>query len=156
MDHTHKHSVSIYADEWDDAGIMHYRGTGCYGDQSLDYEGNRWLRDAEAKDTGVFLFEKKRSGRYTFCGRVELADEPYRRREPDADGDMRWVWVFPLRVMSEAAERTGGRGRFPVRDHRGCGTIGRSLRCRRAIRSADRPASGERRHHARAGAVVPA
>ncbi len=104
VDHTHKHSVSIYADEWDDAGIMHYRGTGLHGDQSLDYEGNRWLRDAEANDTGVFLFEKKRSGRYAFRGQVELADEPYRRREPDQAGDMRWVWVFPLRVVSEAAD----------------------------------------------------
>jgi len=115
VDHTHKHRVSIYADEWDDAGIMHYRGTGLHGDQSLDYEGNRWLRDAQAKDTGVFLFEKKRSGQYTFCGRVELADEPYRRREPDADGDMRWVWVFPLRVMSEAADEQAAEVDSPVR-----------------------------------------
>lgn len=109
VDHTHKHSVSIYADEWDDAGIMHYRGTGLRGDQSLDYEGNRWLRDSQANDTGVFLFEKKRSGRYTYYGRMELADEPYRRREPDADGGMRWVWVFPLRLASGASsEQTAG------------------------------------------------
>ena len=43
VDQTHKHGASIYADEWDDAGVLHYRGTGLHGDQRLDYEGNRWL-----------------------------------------------------------------------------------------------------------------
>jgi hypothetical protein len=101
VDQTHKHGASIYADEWDDAGVLHYRGTGLRGDQRLDYEGNRWLRDAKAKDTGVFVFEKGKSGRFTFRGPVELADEPYRRREPDIDGESRWVWVFPLRLLDE-------------------------------------------------------
>lgn len=107
VDHTHKHSISIYADEWDDAGVMHYRGTGLRGDQSLKYEGNRWLRDAEKNGTGVFLFEKEQSGRFLFRGTARLADEPYRRREPDADGEMRWVWVFPLSLASEPARQAG-------------------------------------------------
>jgi len=104
VDHTHKHAASIYADEWDEAGVLHYRGTGLRGDQSLEYEGNRWLRDAEANGTGVFLFDKTKSGRYVYQGRVTLVDEAYRRREPDVDGQARWVWVFPLRLVAEAAE----------------------------------------------------
>ncbi|MEI6452060.1 MAG: hypothetical protein WCP98_19215 [Actinomycetes bacterium] len=103
VDHTHKHAASIYADEWDESGVLHYRGTGLRGDQSLDYGGNRRLRDAEAKGTGVFLFDKTRSGRYVYQGRVRLVDESYRRREPDVDGQPRWVWVFPLRLLARAA-----------------------------------------------------
>ena len=41
VDQTHKHGASISADEWDDAGVLHYRGTGLRGDQRLDYEGDR-------------------------------------------------------------------------------------------------------------------
>ena len=101
VDQTHKHGASIYADGWDDAGVLRYRGTGLRGDQRLDYEGNRWLRDAKANDTGVFVFEKGKPGRFTFRGPAELADEPYRRREPDIDGESRWAWVFPLKVIAE-------------------------------------------------------
>jgi hypothetical protein len=43
VDQTPQHGASIYADEWDDTGVLHYRGTGLHGDQRLDYEGNRWL-----------------------------------------------------------------------------------------------------------------
>jgi hypothetical protein len=43
----------------------------------------------------VFVFEKGKSGRCTCRGPVELADGPYRPREPDIDGGSRWVWVFP-------------------------------------------------------------
>ena len=65
-DHTKKSAASIYEDQWDDDGVLHYRGTGLRGDQSLDYEGNRWLRDAEKNGTDVFLFEKEKSGIFAF------------------------------------------------------------------------------------------
>ena len=81
--------------------MLHYRGTGLQGDQRLDCEGNRCLRDAKANDAGVFVFERGKSGRFAFRGPVELADGPHRRREPDIDGESRWVWVFPLRLLDE-------------------------------------------------------
>jgi hypothetical protein len=101
--------TSIYGDEWiDDA--LHYRGTGQRGDQNLDFAGNAKLMHAQRDDTGVFLVERTKHAHYRYLGRVELAGDPYRRNEPDADDRMRLVWVFPLRsvdaetpVLEEAA-----------------------------------------------------
>jgi hypothetical protein len=90
--------TSIYGDEWID-GVLHYRGTGQRGDQSIDFAGNAKLMHAERDDTGVFLVERTKHARYRYLGLVELAADPYRRNEPDADDRMRLVWVFPLRSV---------------------------------------------------------
>jgi len=94
--------TSIYGDEWID-GQLHYRGTGQRGDQSLDFAGNKRLVHANHDGTDVHLVERSTKGRYRCLGRVELAGDAYRRNEVDADGRMRLVWVFPLRVVDAAA-----------------------------------------------------
>jgi hypothetical protein len=90
--------TSIYGDEWID-NVLHYRGTGQRGDQSIDFAGNSKLMHAENGDTDVFLFERTKHARYRYLGLVERTGDPYRRNEPDADGRMRLVWVFPLRLV---------------------------------------------------------
>ncbi len=90
--------TSIYGDEWID-DVLHYRGTGQRGDQSIDFAGNAKLVHAQRDDTGVFLFERTKHARYRYHGRVELTGDPYRRNEPDADDGMRLVWVFPLGLV---------------------------------------------------------
>jgi hypothetical protein len=95
-------AASIYGDEWI-GGVLHYRGTGQRGDQSLDFAGNAKLVHAERDDTGVHVVERSGHGRYRYLGRVELAGDPYRRNESGVDGKMRSVWVFPLKLVDPEA-----------------------------------------------------
>jgi hypothetical protein len=95
--------TSIYGDEWVE-GILHYRGTGQRGDQNIDFAGNKRLMHAAEDETGVHLVERSGKGHYRYLGRVHLAYDPYRRNELDADGKMRLVWVFPLKLLDPAAE----------------------------------------------------
>ena len=107
------HVESIYEDRWDDADALHYTGMGRKGDQSLSFAQNRTL--AESKDNGVavFLFEVFEPKIYTFRGRVELADKPYKETQPDEDGNERIVWMFPLRVLQNSGPLL-----VPDQDHR--------------------------------------
>ncbi len=102
-DHKKFSPTSIYGDEWID-GVLHYRGTGQRGDQDIDFAGNRRLVHAAKDGTGVHLVERCGKGRYRYLGRVDLAGDPYRRNEVDVNGNMRLVWVFPLRLVDTAAE----------------------------------------------------
>ena len=52
----------------------------------------------------MHLVERSGKGRYRYLGPVDLAGDPYRRNELDADGKMRLVWVFPLRLLDPTAE----------------------------------------------------
>jgi hypothetical protein len=102
-DHKKLSGTSIYGDEWID-GVLHYRGTGQRGDQSIDFAGNSRLVHAAGSDTGVHLVERKARGRYRYLGRVALAGDPYRRNELDVEGNMRLAWVFPLQLVNAVAE----------------------------------------------------
>lgn len=86
----------MYLDEWRD-GVLHYTGMGLRGSQSL--EGNQNLTLAQSRENGVnvHLFEVHQAGVYTYEGRVELVADPYQARQPDADGKIRAVWMFPLK-----------------------------------------------------------
>jgi 5-methylcytosine-specific restriction protein A len=92
----------LYLDEWRE-GVLHYTGMGLRGPQTL--EGNQNLTLARSRDNGVgvHLFEVHQEGVYTYGGQVELAADPYQAQQPDADGSIRSVWVFPVRRIDEAA-----------------------------------------------------
>lgn len=91
----------LYLDEWRD-GILHYTGMGLRGAQTL--EGNQNITLARSRDNGVgvHLFEVHQEGVYTYEGQVELALDPYQAEQPDADGVIRSVWVFPVRRIDKA------------------------------------------------------
>ncbi len=91
----------VYHDRWD-GDIIHYTGMGLIGDQKLT-GANRTLSESKTNGVSVFLFEVIRAGHYTFRGLVNLCGEPYQDYQPDGDGVMRLVWMFPLRTISLTA-----------------------------------------------------
>lgn len=92
------HIDSIYDDRWVD-GVLHYTGMGRKGDQSLTFMQNRTLTESDVNDVNIFLFEVYRNKQYTFSGKVKLAALPFKETQPDEDGNIRVVWVFPLGVL---------------------------------------------------------
>ena len=92
------HTKSLYDDIWIDV-TFHYTGMGTLGDQSLTFMQNKTLKESKTNGVEVFLFEVFTSKEYTFIGRVELAGEPYQTDQPDDRGQIRKVWMFPLKVV---------------------------------------------------------
>jgi 5-methylcytosine-specific restriction protein A len=92
------HVESIYNDRWV-GDVLHYTGMGGKGDQSLTFMQNRTLAESHSNDVDVHLFEVNKPQAYTYVGRVRLDGAPYRERQPDVDNALRYVWVFPLRVI---------------------------------------------------------
>src|SRR5262249_19075187 len=40
-------------------------------------------------------------GRYIYAGEVELAGAPYQEEQPDDEGQLRPVWMFPVRLKAD-------------------------------------------------------
>lgn len=94
------HVDPMYHDRWIN-DVFHYTGMGLIGDQSIEATQNRTLAESDRNGVSVFLFEKHRNKEYTFSGPVELAGEPYQEDQPDSEGNLRKVWVFPLKSISD-------------------------------------------------------
>lgn len=90
----------LYQDIWKN-GILHYTGMGKVGDQVLVGNQNGTLYNSNTNGVEVHLFEVEEKKQYTYRGVVVLADEPYQSQHPDVDGNMRSVWVFPLKTSDE-------------------------------------------------------
>lgn len=93
------HTKAIYEDRWI-GDIFHYTGMGLSGDQRLDFMQNKTLAESHKNGVNVHLFEVFDSGRYTYHGEVLLADDPYQEEQPDVQGNLRNVYVFPLKLKS--------------------------------------------------------
>ena len=89
----------LYNDKWNN-GILHYTGMGLLGDQVLVGNQNKTLAESNTNGVEVHLFEVDEPGKYTYMGVVELADEPYQETQPDNNGNLRKVWMFPLKKVS--------------------------------------------------------
>ncbi|MGS0681834.1 HNH endonuclease [Shewanella sp. 30m-9] len=94
------HIKSIYDDRWD-IDTLHYTGMGTKGDQSLNFAQNKTLKNSETNGISVHLFEVFRDQEYTYTGEVILVDDPYTEQQPDQDGNLRQVYVFPLQLKSK-------------------------------------------------------
>jgi 5-methylcytosine-specific restriction protein A len=94
------HIESLYDDRWD-GDILHYTGMGRRGDQSLDFMQNKTLAESNSNHVSVYLFEVYREKEYIFVGEVKLAYDPYTEKQLDADGNLRSVWIFPLKLVDE-------------------------------------------------------
>lgn len=95
-----KHVASkrkIYDDKQID-GIYYYTGMGMAGDQSLDYMQNKTLAESNKNNVQLHFFEVFKDNEYTYTGRVELSDKPYEDNQIDSEGNMRKVWIFPLKL----------------------------------------------------------
>jgi 5-methylcytosine-specific restriction protein A len=94
------HTKSIYEDRWI-GELFHYTGMGLRDNQTINSTQNKTLAESPSSDIEVFLFEVFQQGNYLFQGRVELADHPYQEKQPDIDGILRNVWIFPLKQVDE-------------------------------------------------------
>ena len=93
------HVASIYEDRWD-GDILLYTGMGLKGDQSLEFNQNKTLNQSRKNGVQVFLFEQFKVNEYTFLGPVELVNEPYIELQPDLNGEIRKVYIFPLKLKT--------------------------------------------------------
>lgn len=95
----HDKADRLYEDYWKD-DILYYTGMGQIGDQDLNFSQNKTLN--ESRETGilVYLFEMFNEQKYRYRGIVELVAKPFQENEKDANGDVRKVWKFPLKLVA--------------------------------------------------------
>lgn len=93
----------LYRDVWKN-GVLHYTGMGRVGDQVLEGNQNSTLYFSNINGVEVHLFEVLKKKEYTYRGIVRLVDEPYKGRQPDINGNMRDVWMFPVAPVAETEQ----------------------------------------------------
>lgn len=89
------HEGGLYGDRWDE-DILHYTGMGQLGDMEMR-GANLRLKDAEKDGTEIHLFEVFKKTEYTYRGVFVLCDKPYQEKQLDRDGNLRKVWMFPIK-----------------------------------------------------------
>ena len=92
---------SIYTDRHDEeTSTLYYTGMGTEGNQSLSFAQNRTLAESNSNGVTVHWFEVLEDRVYTYRGIVTLIAPPYTEDQPDANKDLRQVYVFPLKLAS--------------------------------------------------------
>ena len=94
------YTKGLYHDKWI-GGVLHYTGMGRFNDQDLNSLQNKTLSEMKENHIDVHLFEVINSNEYIYCGRVKLVGEPYTESQPDANGNNRNVWMFPIRPVPD-------------------------------------------------------
>lgn len=89
----------LYNDKWLD-GLFQYTGMGKIGDQTVTGNQNKTLAESRKNGIEVHLFEVEDPGKYSYSGVVELGGDPYQEDQPDENGNMRKVWMFPLKKVN--------------------------------------------------------
>jgi 5-methylcytosine-specific restriction protein A len=84
-----------YLDKWY-GNVLHYCGMGLKGPQSLEETQNKTLAESDKNGVAVHLFEVHVERVYTYVGQVRLSGSSYESQQPDEDGQMRRVWIFPV------------------------------------------------------------
>ena len=97
------HTKNFYHDEWKD-GVLHYTGMGKNGDQVLEGNQNGTLYHSDTNGVNVHLFEVLEKSVYTYKGIVKLAAQPYQAAQETFDGEMRSVWIFPVKPVLDIEE----------------------------------------------------
>ena len=92
----------LYQDRWEDE-ILHYTGMGPTGDQSLSYAQNRTLAESSTTRIPIHLLEALEPLKYTYVGEVDLVGAPYQEEQSDGAGQVRNVWMFPVKLRNGAA-----------------------------------------------------
>lgn len=89
------YTKGLYHDKWI-GDVLHYTGMGKIGNQDIDWAQNATLANSKHNGVDVHLFEVMDSGKYIYCGRVELVSAPYIDIQIDENGTRRNVWIFPI------------------------------------------------------------
>ena len=100
------HIESIYEDRWE-GDVIHYTGMGQTGEMELNFAQNKTLNESPDNGVAVHLFEVFKRKEYTYVGEVVRIAPPYQATQPDANGNERKAWLFPLQLRSS---------RLPVMD----------------------------------------
>ncbi|NPV45148.1 MAG: hypothetical protein HPY70_14435 [Firmicutes bacterium] len=100
----------------DDNNIFHYTGMGLVGEQRLDYAQNKTLAHSKENGIEVHLFEVFEPKKYVYQGVVELADDPYQEEQFDKNGNLRNVWIFPLKLRDYRNPVTINEEQFKARE----------------------------------------
>ena len=90
------HVKSIYSDRWF-GKELHYTGMGSTGDQTLGAQ-NKTLHESNFNGVEVHLFEVFELRKYTYQGIVIYNGKGYQEKQTDVDGNVRKVWMFPLKL----------------------------------------------------------
>ncbi|WP_432361468.1 HNH endonuclease [Sporosarcina sp. UB5] len=93
------HTKGLYDDRWE-GDILHYTGMGKNGDQNINFAQNRTLNESNTNGVDVFLFEVVKEREYTYLGPIVLSDTPYQEEQPGEDGQIRKVWIFPVKLKN--------------------------------------------------------
>ncbi|WP_414501649.1 HNH endonuclease [Zymobacter sp. IVIA_5232.4 C2] len=91
---------SNYKDEWQDE-ILLYTGMGQVGNQELNKYQNKTLNDSPYNNITIFYFEKHEPNHYCYVGIMEKVKPAYSSIQPDKNGSLRKVWIFPLKLLSK-------------------------------------------------------
>ncbi len=94
------YTKGLYHDKWI-GGVLHYTGMGKNGDQDINWAQNATLSGCGYNGVDVHLFEVIDAGEYIYCGRIELVGNPYIEMQPGEDGNVRKVWMFPVRPVPD-------------------------------------------------------
>jgi len=94
------HTKGLYDDKWL-GNILHYTGMGKIGDQDLFFMQNKTLAESEINGITVHLFEVLEATKYMYLGVVSLVDKPYKAEQKGNDGNIRKVWIFPLKLKND-------------------------------------------------------
>jgi len=87
----------LYEDRWE-GQVLHYTGMGPIGNQSLSYAQNRTLAEAPNSGISLHLLEAITPQEYTYAGEVQLIGPPYQEEQTDEEGEVRKVWMFPIKL----------------------------------------------------------
>lgn len=91
------HTKGLYDDKWY-GDTLHYTGMGKNGDQNINFGQNKTLVQSHNNGINIYLFEVLIPTKYIYHGRVFLGDEPYQENQIGDDGNLRKVWMFPLKL----------------------------------------------------------
>ena len=94
------HLKSVYEDRWI-GNIFHYTGMGLKGEQSLVFAQNKTVNESQSNKIKMHLFEVFKDQEYQYQGEINLADKPYQETQPDDEGNVRKVWIFPLSLRNK-------------------------------------------------------
>ena len=95
---------SLYADSWNEDGILYYTGEGQTGDQSITSFGNKALMSANNNKSKIYLFDKVTTNKFYYRGEVFISGSIKTTKEVDKKGNIREVLKFPLKFVDENTE----------------------------------------------------
>lgn len=80
-------------------GLIYYTGMGKTGNQELKGNQNLTLYNSNSNGVELHMFIAE-NGEYEYIGIVKLVKEPFQEIQQDINGDLRKVWIFPLKAIS--------------------------------------------------------